>query len=47
MNVFENLGEERAKEMVDELITKGYSEDEAFNEVYSVECSKDDEDNEQ
>lgn len=41
MNVFENLGEEKAKEMVDEMITKGYSEDEAFNEVYSIECNMD------
>ena len=47
MNVFENLGEERAKEMVDELVTNGYSEDDAFNEVYSTECNMDEEDDEQ
>lgn len=46
MNVFENLGEEKAREMVDELIAKGYSEDEAFSEVYSIECNMDEEDKE-
>ena len=45
MNVFENLGERKAKEMVDELIAKGYSEDDAFTEVYSIECSMDNEEN--
>ena len=44
MNVFENLGEAKAKEMVDELIAKGYSEDDAFTEVYSIECNMDNED---
>lgn len=44
MNVFENLGEEKAKEMIDELITKGYSEDDAFTEVYSIECNMDEDD---
>ena len=43
MSVFENLGEEKAKEMIDELISKGYSEDEAFTEVYSIECNMDEE----
>ena len=41
MNVFEHLGEEKAKEMVENLITKGYSEDDAFIEVYSIECQMD------
>ena len=43
MNVFENLGEERAKEMIDELIAKGYSEDDAFAEIYAIECNMDNE----
>lgn len=41
MSVFENLGEEKAIEMFDELIEKGYSEDDAFSEVYSIECNMD------
>lgn len=41
MNIFENLGEEKAKEMIDELVAKGYSEDEAFTEIYSIECNMD------
>lgn len=44
MNVFENLGEEKAKEMVDKLIAEGYSEDDAFTEVYAIECNRDSED---
>lgn len=44
MDVFENLGEEKAKEMVDELIAQGYSEDDAFGEVYSIECNMDEDD---
>ena len=43
MSVFENLGEDKAREMVDELIAKGYSEDDAFGEVYSIECNMDEE----
>lgn len=46
MSVFENLGEEKARKMVDELIKKGYSEDDAFSEVYSIECNMDNEDEE-
>lgn len=41
MSVFVNLSEEKAKEMVDDLISKGYSEDDAFTEVYSIECNMD------
>ena len=41
MNVFENLGEEKAKELYDEFIANGMSEDEAFSEVYSIECNMD------
>ena len=39
--VFKNLGEESAKKIYDELISKGYSEDDAFAEVYSKECNMD------
>lgn len=44
MNVFENLGKNKAKEMVDELIAKGYSKDDAFSEVYSIECNMNEDD---
>ncbi len=43
MNVFENLGEERAGELYDKFIAQGMSEDDAFNEVYAIECSMDEE----
>jgi hypothetical protein len=43
MNVFENLGEERAMELYNEFLAKGMSEDEAFEEVYSIECNMDEE----
>lgn len=41
--VFKNLGEEKAKELFDKFITEGMSKDDAFNEVYSIECSMDEE----
>lgn len=43
MNVFENLGEEKAIELYNEFLEKGMSEDEAFGEVYSIECNLDEE----
>ena len=39
--VFENLGEEKARELYNKFITEGMSEDDAFNEVYSIECNMD------
>lgn len=42
MSVFENLGEDKAKQMYDNLIAQGMSEDEAWTEVYSAECLLDD-----
>lgn len=42
MDVFRNLGEEKAKELYNGFIAKGMSRDEAFNEVYSIECNIDD-----
>ena len=44
MKVFENLGEEKAKELYDEFIAKGMSEDDSFTEIYSIECNIDEED---
>ena len=44
MDIFKNLGEEKAGKMIGELIAKGYSEDDAFTEVYSIECNMDEED---
>lgn len=42
--VFKNLGEEKAKELFDKFIAEGMSKDDAFNEIYSIECSMDEED---
>ena len=41
MNVFENLEKEKAKELYDGFIAEGMSKDEAFDEVYSIECNMD------
>jgi len=41
MDVFENLSEEKAKELYDKFIAQGMSEDDAFSEVYSIECNMD------
>lgn len=43
MDIFKNLGEEKAKELYDSFIAQGMSKDEAFNEVYSIECNMDEE----
>lgn len=42
--VFVNLSEEKAKELFDKFIAEGMSKDDAFSEVYSIECSMDEED---
>ena len=39
--VFKNLGEEKAKELYNKFIEQGMNEDDAFNEVYSIECNMD------
>lgn len=44
MTIFENLGEEKAKDLYAEFIAKGMSEDDAFTELYSIECNLDKED---
>ena len=41
MNVFENLGEKKAKELYDSFIAQEMSEDDAWIEVYSIECGLD------
>ena len=46
MDVFANLGEEKAKELYDEFIAQGMSEDDAWIEVYSIECNMDDDEDE-
>lgn len=43
MNVFENLGETKAKELYEGFIAQGMSEDDAWTEVYSLECNMDNE----
>lgn len=44
MNVFENLGEAKAKELYDKFIAEGMSKDDAYSEVYSIECNMDEDD---
>ena len=39
--VFKNLGEEKAEELYEKFIAEGMSKDDAFDEVYSVECNMD------
>ena len=41
MTIFENLGEEKAKELFESFKAKGMSDDDAYNELYSIECSLD------
>ena len=49
MEVFENLGTKKAVELFEQFKAKGMSDDNAFTEVYSIECNLDneDEDNEE
>lgn len=42
--VFENLGEEKAKELFEEFKANGINDDDAFSEVYSIDCNMDDDD---
>ena len=42
--IFKNLSEEKAKELFDKFIAESMNKDEAFNEVYSIECGMDEED---
>ena len=41
--VFKNLGEEKAMEIMKDFVSKGLSEDDAYMEVYSIECNLDNE----
>lgn len=45
--IFENLTEEEVKEYYEKLKSQGVSEDDIFDEIYSLECNKDEEDNEE
>lgn len=40
--VFKNLGEDVAKEIFDKFVSTGMNEEDAWNEVYSIECKLDD-----
>ena len=41
MYVFENLTDEQVEEMLEELLAEGYTEDQAFTEIYSKDCALD------
>lgn len=43
MYIFKNLGEEKAGRIWLDLVAKGMSEDDAYTEVYSIECNLDEE----
>ena len=42
-NVFENLSEDFVEAKLKEYQAQGMSEDDAFTELYSMECNEDDE----
>lgn len=43
-DIWKNLGEEEAKRRITDLVeAKGYTEEQAFTEVYSIECGLDEE----
>lgn len=44
MEVFENLGLVKAMEIYNRLIAEGMTEDDAFSEVYAIECNADNDD---
>lgn len=41
MEVFTNLGLAKALELYNKFIAQGMNEDDAFSEVYSIECNMD------
>ncbi len=42
-NVFQHLSEEEVQAKMQELMAKGMSEDDAFSEVYAIDCNMDEE----
>lgn len=44
MDPFVHLSEDRVNEMMKNLMAEGLTEDEAFTEVYAVDCQLDQED---
>ena len=44
-DVWKNLGEDEARRRINDLVeAKGYTEEQAFTEVYAMECALDEED---
>ena len=44
-DIWQNLGEEEAVRRITDLVeAKGYTEEQAFTEVYAMECALDEED---
>lgn len=41
MYIFENLTDEQVEIMLEELLAMGYTEEQAFTEIYSEDCSLD------
>lgn len=44
MEVFTNLGLAKAMELYNQFISQGMTEDDAFSEVYAIECAADNND---
>ena len=42
-NTFQNISDEQAEELYDKFRADGLSEDDAFNEVYAIDCNADEE----
>lgn len=42
-NTFQNISDEQAEELYNKFRADGLSEDDAFNEVYAIDCNADEE----
>lgn len=45
MRIFENLTDDQVEQMLEELLAEGYTEEQAFTEIYSKDCSLDNDEN--
>ncbi len=41
MSIFENLTDDQVEQMLEELLAEGYTEEQAFTEIYSKDCALD------
>lgn len=45
MSIFENLTDDQVEQMLEELFAEGCTEEQAFTEIYSKDCSLDNDEN--